>query len=81
MLKTVKTRLKESDWDVLGDEREEIRVVPLGDVEKDMAVLVGLRRLACMGVRVSGSIHHGSQGALAFIAHISTSQLSLGADV
>ena len=53
MQKTVKTRLKESDWDVLGDEREEIRVVPLGDVEKDMAVLVGLRRLACMGVKVS----------------------------
>ena len=51
--KTVKTRLKESEWDVLGPEREEIRVVPLGEVEKDMAAFVGLRRLACMGVRVS----------------------------
>ena len=51
--KTVKTRLQESEWDVLGEEREEVRVVPLGDVEKEMAGFVGLRRLACMGVRVS----------------------------
>ena len=55
--KTVKTRLKETEWSVLGETREEIRVVPLGDVEKDMAVMVGLRRLACLGVKVSPSSH------------------------
>lgn len=54
--KTAKTRLKESELDVLGEEREEVRVIPLGDVEKDMAGFVGLRRLACMGVRVRTSI-------------------------
>ncbi|WWD22289.1 hypothetical protein CI109_106780 [Kwoniella shandongensis] len=53
--KIVKTRLKASEWeDVIGkEEREEVRVVPLGEVEKDMAQLVGLRRLACLGVRTS----------------------------
>lgn len=51
--KTVKSRLKEERWDVLGDERREIRVIPLGKVEPEMALAVGLRRLACLGVRVS----------------------------
>lgn len=54
--KAVKTRLKETEWEVLGEEREEIRVVPLGDVEKHMAELVGLRRLACLGIKVSGIV-------------------------
>jgi hypothetical protein len=53
--KTVRTRLKQDKWGVLGYEREEIRVVPLGDVEADMAKIAGLRRLACMGIRVSSS--------------------------
>ncbi|KAK8845341.1 hypothetical protein IAR55_006054 [Kwoniella newhampshirensis] len=55
LAKTVKTRVKESEWEeVLGTEkREEVRVVPLGEVEKDMAQLVGLRRLACLGVKTS----------------------------
>ncbi|KAK4689092.1 ribonuclease P/MRP protein subunit POP3, partial [Tremellales sp. Uapishka_1] len=32
-------------------EVEEVRVVPLGDVEAELAAMVGLRRLACMAVR------------------------------
>lgn len=56
--KTIKSRLKEDRWgEVLGDERSEIQVVPLGKVEAEMAVMVGLRRLACLGVRVSISLH------------------------
>lgn len=48
-----KTRVKESEWtEVVGEEREEIRVVPLGRVEGEMAALVGLRRLACLAIRV-----------------------------
>lgn len=54
LAKIVKTRLKETEWaEVLGEEREEVRVVPLGRVEGEMAALVGLRRLACLTVRVS----------------------------
>lgn len=49
-----KTRIQESDWtDVIGEEREEILVVPLGRVEGEMAALVGLRRLACLAIVVS----------------------------
>ncbi|KAK1926291.1 hypothetical protein DB88DRAFT_481348 [Papiliotrema laurentii] len=51
--KTVRTRLKQDKWGVLGYEREEIRMVPLGDVEADMAKIAGLRRLACIGIRAS----------------------------
>ena len=51
--KVVETRLKQSQWDILGPPREEVRVVPLGQVEADMAKMVGLRRLACLGIRVS----------------------------
>jgi hypothetical protein len=48
-----KTRVKESEWiEVIGEDREEIRVVPLGRVEGEMAALVGLRRLACLAIRV-----------------------------
>lgn len=36
-----------------GDDREEVAVVPLGAVEKDLADMVGLRRLACLALRVS----------------------------
>jgi hypothetical protein len=38
---------------VIGEEREEIRVVPLGNVEGEMAAAVGLRRVACLGIKVS----------------------------
>ncbi|OCF39900.1 hypothetical protein I317_06274 [Kwoniella heveanensis CBS 569] len=49
-----RTRLKRDELDeVVGKEREECRVVPLGAVELEMAQLVGLRRLACLGVRSS----------------------------
>jgi hypothetical protein len=52
--RVAKSRLKESEWDsVIGQEREEVRVVPLGRVEGEMAALVGLRRLACLAIRVS----------------------------
>jgi hypothetical protein len=34
-------------------EEEEVRVVPLGRVEEELAQMAGLRRLACIGVRVS----------------------------
>ena len=40
---------------VVGEPREEVRLVPLGDVEAEMAKLVGLRRLACVAIRVSVS--------------------------
>jgi hypothetical protein len=39
--------------DVVGPPREEVRVVPLGKVETETAGMVGLRRLACLGVKVS----------------------------
>ncbi|WVQ94078.1 hypothetical protein IAU59_001156 [Kwoniella sp. CBS 9459] len=49
-----RTRIKSFDVDdVIGPEREECRVVPLGAVELEMAQLVGLRRLACLGVKSS----------------------------
>jgi hypothetical protein len=41
--------------DVIGGLKEEVRVVPLGKVEGEMAGMVGLRRLACLGVKVSES--------------------------
>ncbi|WVQ91329.1 hypothetical protein IAS59_005127 [Cryptococcus gattii] len=54
LAKILRTRLKKSQWtDVIGDEREEIAVVPLGAVEKDLADMVGLRRLACLALRKS----------------------------
>jgi hypothetical protein len=54
LARIVKTRVKESEWAVvLGEDREEVRVVPLGRVEGEMAALAGLRRLACMAVNVS----------------------------
>ncbi|WVR03423.1 hypothetical protein IAU60_000414 [Kwoniella sp. DSM 27419] len=47
-----KTRQKAGQLDsLLGPDREECRVVPLGAVELEMAQLVGLRRLACLGIR------------------------------
>jgi len=33
-----------------------VRVVPVGQVEEEMAAMVGLRRLACLGVRVGRSL-------------------------
>lgn len=52
--KIVKTRLKEGEWtEVIGEDREEVKVVPLGRVEGEMAAMVGLRRLACLVIRVS----------------------------
>lgn len=54
LAKILRTRLKKSQWaDVTGDDREEVAVVPLGAVEKDLADMVGLRRLACLALRVS----------------------------
>jgi len=56
MSRVAKTRIKESDLrEVIGEEREEVRVVPLGRVEGEMAALVGLRRLACLAIRVSAT--------------------------
>lgn len=60
LARIVKTRTKESEWaEVLGQEREEVRVVPLGRVEGEMAAMVGLRRLACLTINV-GSPHSQS---------------------
>ncbi|WVQ76458.1 hypothetical protein IAR50_006126 [Cryptococcus sp. DSM 104548] len=54
LAKILQTRLKKEKWaEVIGGEREEVRVVPLGAVEKEMAEIVGLRRLACLGIRES----------------------------
>jgi hypothetical protein len=52
--KIARTRLKASEAEeVVGGPVEEVRVVPLGKVEEELAALVGLRRVACLGVRVS----------------------------
>lgn len=51
--KIARARLKAEQHGVIGKEREEVRVVPLGNVEAEMAAAVGLRRLACLGIRVS----------------------------
>jgi len=52
--KIAKARLPPSSVDTTtGSPREEVRVVPLGRVEGELAQLVGLRRLACLGIRVS----------------------------
>lgn len=65
LAKILRTRLKKSQWtDVIGDEREEIAVVPLGAVEKDLADMVGLRRLACLALRVSRKNCSSSQSML-----------------
>ena len=49
-----KTRVKGAEWEeAIGEDREEVRVVPLGRVEGEMAALVGLRRLACLAIRVN----------------------------
>jgi hypothetical protein len=53
--KAIKSRLKEVDWHIMGLDRDEIRVITLGKVEGDLAGLVGLRRLACLGIRVGSS--------------------------
>ncbi|WVW81549.1 hypothetical protein I302_103544 [Kwoniella bestiolae CBS 10118] len=54
LTKICRTRLKATELDeVVGSEREEARVVPLGAVEKEIAELVGLRRVACLGIRHS----------------------------
>jgi hypothetical protein len=42
--------------DVLEESRDEIRVVPLGKVELEMSQMIGLRRVACLSIRVSGRI-------------------------
>lgn len=54
LAKIVRTRTKPEDHKrVLGEvEREEVRVVPLGNVEAEMAAKVGLRRVACLGIKV-----------------------------
>ena len=51
--KVFRARTSEKEWNTAGDEKREVRVVPLGRVEEDMAVHAGLRRLACLGIRVS----------------------------
>ncbi|WWC67052.1 uncharacterized protein I206_100959 [Kwoniella pini CBS 10737] len=52
--KICRTRLKSSEVeDVIGEAMEEVRVVPLGAVEKEITELVGLRRVACLGIRGS----------------------------
>ncbi|WVQ81000.1 hypothetical protein IAT38_003107 [Cryptococcus sp. DSM 104549] len=56
LAKVVKSRVKQDLWSsIIGEEREEVRVVPLGAVEKELAEMVGLRRLACLAVRRSHS--------------------------
>jgi hypothetical protein len=67
--RVAKTRLKELEWnDVIGQEREEVRVVPLGRVEGEMAALVGLRRLACLTIRVSCLANPSCRGSLAALS-------------
>ena len=53
--KHVEAKWKGDHQMVVGELREEVRVVPLGNVEAEMAKLVGLRRLACVAIRVSVS--------------------------
>ncbi len=53
LVKVARTRLKDGTWDQ--GAIEEVRVVPVGRVEVEMAEMVGLRRLACLGIRVSCS--------------------------
>ncbi|WWD06115.1 hypothetical protein V865_004200 [Kwoniella europaea PYCC6329] len=54
LAKICKTRLKAGQAEeIVSGVKEEVRVVPLGAVEKEMAELVGLRRVACLGVRSS----------------------------
>ncbi|OCF70911.1 hypothetical protein I204_08461 [Kwoniella mangroviensis CBS 8886] len=54
LAKICKTRLKPGQYEeVVSGAKEEVRVVPLGAVEKEIAELVGLRRVACLGVRSS----------------------------
>ncbi|WRT63548.1 uncharacterized protein IL334_000453 [Kwoniella shivajii] len=54
LTKLCRTRLNDRDVDdIVGGEKEEIRVVPLGAVEQEIAELVGLRRVACLGIRGS----------------------------
>jgi len=36
--------------------REEVRIVPLGSVEAEISGLIGLRRVACLGIRVGVSL-------------------------
>lgn len=55
LAKVARTRLKEGTWDM--EPVEEVRVVPVGRAEVEMAEMVGLRRLACLGIRVSVLVH------------------------
>jgi hypothetical protein len=69
--KTVKTRFKEEQWgEVIGEDREELRVVPLGRVEAEMAAMVGLRRLACLAIRVRQIRFGDTRTSLIISAHI-----------
>ena len=54
LTKITKSRIKEKDWG--WEDIEEIRVVPTGRVELEMAEMVGLRRLACLGIHVRTSL-------------------------
>lgn len=63
LLKVARTRVPQSVLDGLqsgggseGGPVEEVRVVPLGRVEAEMAAMAGLRRMACLGVRVSAIV-------------------------
>ncbi|ORX34594.1 hypothetical protein BD324DRAFT_604852 [Kockovaella imperatae] len=51
--KIIETRMKKDQRTIIGEPREEIRVVALGDVELEIARMVGLRRVACTAVRSS----------------------------
>jgi hypothetical protein len=49
-----RSRLPQATFDrLVGGPKTEVRVVPLGRVEGEMAEMVGLRRLACLGIKVS----------------------------
>ena len=50
LAKVASNRLKGSAWD--NSPVEEVRVVPMGRTEVELAAMVGLRRLACFGLRV-----------------------------
>lgn len=57
LCKIARSRLPASTADdIIGEKWEEVRVVPLGRIEDDLAAMVGLRRMACLGIRVSCAI-------------------------
>ena len=51
LAKAVRARLKDPET-IVGGQVKEVRVVPLGAVEKEIAAMVGLRRVASLGIRV-----------------------------